>query len=312
MSDAALLEMAAKDFRENRNQETFNKFMTVLENSSVVIPVLMPKDIQITPIMKAAAKDGRPVPLTPDDGTALSPCLLKKKDGSLSMPVFASIESIPADKKFPAAVTVPFTSCVSMIIASGGKVAEAVFDPFTEIVVLNDKLIKAVADHRKAAAEQKKNPQTKTVTMTAAQFASFVQMRVSAELLPKMLFAAPQEALRKLQKDKGSVMLELYASAYPKDNPCPCSEEDFSVMTLNITEEVQITRIDLPEKYASAGVPLRIYVTWKNEKDLDYFLIEKGDESDNISRITSEIKHEIIRPVCTNSTEIEDVLGIVK
>ena len=324
MSDASLLEMAAKDFRENKGQETFSKFMTVLENSNVVVPVLLPKDVQITPIMTAAMKEGRPIPIVPKNGTPISPCLLKKKDETLSMPIFASIEDIPKDRKFPAIVNIPFQACVSMILSSGGKVSEAVFDPFSEIVILSQKLLEAVAKNHKAAldagsgqnaqdgADGQTGKQTKTVTMTAAQFTSFVHMRVAGDLLPKMLFAAPQEALKKLQKGKGSVMLELYTSAYPKENQCPYTEDDFTVMTMNITDEVQITRIDLPEKGAAIGIPARIYITWKNDSELRYFVIEKGEEIDNIATITKDGKHEIVKPVQVNSTEIEDVLDIVK
>ena len=83
-------------------------------------------------------------------------------------------------------------------------------------------------------------------------------------------------------------------------------------MTLNITEEVQITRIDLPEKGAVVGIPVRIYITWKNDSELRYFVIEKGEENDNIAEITKDGKHEIIKAVQANSTEIEDVLNIVK
>ena len=332
MSDASLLEMAAKEFRADRNQDTFNKFVTVLENSNVVVPILLPKDIKMTPIMSAAMKEGRPIPVVPKTGTPLSPCLLKKNDETLSMPMFASIEDIPKDRKFPAIVTIPFMSCISMILSSGGKVTEAVFDPFTEIVVVGEKLINAIAKHHKAMENaqsgqdaqnvksvdgQENNGQTagqtkKPITMTAAQFTSFVHMRVAGDLLPKMLFAAPQEALRKLQKDKGTLMLELYTSAYPKEELCQYSEDDFTVMTLNITEEVQITRIDLPEKGAVVGIPVRIYITWKNDSELRYFVIEKGEENDNIAEITKDGKHEIIKAVQANSTEIEDVLNIVK
>ncbi len=314
MNDANLLEMAARDFRNNRNQETFSKFMTILENSNVIIPVLMPQNIQMTPIMKAAMREGRPVPLAPAADTPFSPCLLKKNDEMLVMPVFATIDSIPNDKKFPAIINVPFSSCISMVLSSGGKVKEAVFDPFTETVALNGELLKAVRDHQKAVADGTAQPagNMKQVTMTAEQFGAFVHMRVAAELLPKMLFAAPGEALDRIRRDKSSVILELYTSAYPKENPCPYSEDDFSVMTLNITEDVQITRIDLPEKNIAPGIPVRIYVTMKDGSSLGYYLIEKGEETDNIAHITPDGKHEVIRPVQNNSTEIEDVLDIVK
>jgi hypothetical protein len=41
-------------------------------------------------------------------------------------------------------------------------------------------------------------------------------------------------------------------------------------------------------------------------------VIEKGEENDNIAEITKDGKHEIIKAVQANSTEIEDVLNIVK
>ena len=309
MSDANLLEMAAKDFKDDRSQETFNKFMTVLENSNVVVPVLIPKDTEITPIMKAAIREGRPVPLSPANGAPLSPCLLKKNNEDLVMPLFSSISSIPADKKFPAIVSIPFSACVSMVLSSGGKVNEAVFDPFTDSVTLGEKLLKAVAEHQRAAAEGTDHSQTKTVTMNAQQFGIFAHIRVAGELLPKMLFAAPHEALKKLRKEKSSIMLELYTSVYPKENPCPYSEDDFTVMTLNIAEGIQITRIDLPEKDIAVGIPVRIYVTWKNESEMGYYLIEKGEETDNIAQITEDGHHNVLRPVQNNSTEIEDVLN---
>jgi hypothetical protein len=58
---------------------------------------------------------------------------------------------------------------------------------------------------------------------------------------------------------------QLFEAGYQQNRMYPYLPEDFSVMIMNITKELQIIRIDMPEK--DTGIPScrRIYLSWNEQ-----------------------------------------------
>ena len=114
-----------------------------------------------------------------------------------------------------------------------------------------------------------------------------------------------------MQKEEGKFILSLFTSVYPKEIKVPYSESDFSFMTLNVTEDMQITRIDMPDKNLIKGMCSRIYVAWKRDsEELFYYTIEKEEEGNGIARVYADRKHEIVEPVPENGAEIEAIMNL--
>lgn len=91
----------------------------------------------------------------------------------------------------------------------------------------------------------------------------------------------------------------------------PYGEDDFSLMTLNVTDDMQITRIDMPEANLNKGLCCRIYAVWKREaEELSYYTIEKAENGNTIGRIYADKKHEIIEAAPDNGAEIETIMNL--
>lgn len=302
--DNTKLEAAVEEFAQNRQKEYYAKVMEILEKSVVLIPAMQPRGLSEE--VQKQMKEGKPVQL-PKEAKVL-PCLLRKESGEQILPLFTSASQIPQDKKSPALLAMPFQTCLSMVMASKGQVEIMVLNPFTHNMVLTKEILE-VAKKRMEAVKQQK-----TVRVSEKQFQDLVHNRVSLYLLPKYLFEHKEEGLKQLQHEEGGFLMQFYKESYPENGKIPvaASPDDFSVMTLNVTEDMQITRVDLPDGTMKKGMCYRVYVVWLHKtQEVIYYTMEKTEQGNYIGQITSEGKHEQIEQAPDNGAEIEAVMNLV-
>lgn len=300
--DNKALEEAIATFRADKERDSYVKVMELMERSIVLVPSMPPKDLpaEIMEQMKA----GKPVKLPKE--AKIVPCLLRKETGEQALPVFTSPEQIPPDKKSPMVVAMPFMGCVAMAMANQDKVAEIVVNPFTGIMVLNKSVLEVAEKRRKAAG------QIKTVQLTKEQFQDLAHNRVALSLLPKYLFENKEEGLKKLQQEEGDFLLRFYEEVYPNGQKAPCRPDDFSLMTLNITDTIQLTRVDMPDEVAKKNLCYRVYAVWKRDtEELLYYTLEKTKDGNVIAKVTADGIHEVVEPAPENGAEIEAILNLV-
>lgn len=300
--DNKALEEAIATFRADKERDSYVKVMELMERSIVLVPSMPPKDLpeKIMEQMKA----GKPVKLPKE--AKIVPCLLRKETGEQALPVFTSPEQIPPDKKSPMVVAMPFMGCVAMAMANQDKVAEIVVNPFTGIMVLNKSVLEVAEKRRKAAG------QIKTVQLTKEQFQDLAHNRVALSLLPKYLFENKEEGLKKLQQEEGDFLLRFYEEVYPNGQKAPCRPDDFSLMTLNITDTIQLTRVDMPDEVAKKNLCYRVYAVWKRDtEELLYYTLEKTKDGNVIAKVTADGIHEVVEPAPENGAEIEAILNLV-
>lgn len=300
--DNKALEEAIATFREDKERDSYVKVMELMERSVVLVPALPPRDLpaEIMEQMKA----GKPVKLPKE--AKIVPCLLRKETGEQALPVFTSPEQIPPDKKSPMVVAMPFMGCVAMAMANQDKVAEIVVNPFTGIMVLNKSVLEVAEKRRKAAG------QIKTVQLTKEQFQDLAHNRVALSLLPKYLFENKEEGLKKLQQEEGDFLLHFYDEVYPEGQKAPCRPDDFSLMTLNITDTIQLTRVDMPDEVAKKNLCYRVYAVWKRDtEELLYYTLEKTKDGNVIAKVTADGIHEVVESAPENGAEIEAILNLV-
>lgn len=300
--DNKALEEAIAAFRADKERDSYVKVMELLEKSIVLVPVMPPKDI--APELMEQLKAGKPVQFSKD--TKIVPCLLRKETGEQALPVFTSPAQIPEDKKSPMLMAMPFMGVVSMVSANQDKVAEVVVNPFTGIVVLNKSVLEIAEKRRQAAG------QIKTVQVTKEQFQDLAHNRLALSLLPKFLFEKKEEGLKKLQQEEGSFLMSFYEEIYPKGQKPSCRAEDFSLMTLNLTDTIQLTRLDMPDEAVKNGLCYRIYAVWKRDvEELLYYTLEKTKEGNMIAKITADGVHEVVEQAPDNGAEIEAIMNLV-
>ena len=297
------LEEAIAAFRSDKERDSYVKVMELLEKSIVLVPAIPPKDMD--PEIMEQLKAGKPVQFPKD--TKIVPCLLRKETGEQALPIFTSPEQIPEDKKSPMVMAMPFMGVISMVSANQDKVAEVVVNPFTGILVLNQSVLEIAEKRRKAVG------QMKTVQLTQEQFQDFAHNRVSLFLLPKFLFEQKEEGLKRLQQEEGALLLQFYDEVYPKGKRSGCRAEDFSLMTLNLTDTIQLTRLDMPDETNKKGLCYRVYAVFKRDtEEVLYYTMENTKDGNMIASVTQDGKHEILEPVPDNGAEIEAILNLVE
>lgn len=300
--DNSGLEDAIQAFMQDKTNENFVKIMEQLEKAFVYLPIMMPDNLDKETMEALKTGSGAKVP----KDTKIVPCLLKKESGEQALPIFSSQLQIPEKQKSPAVVALPFFTCVSMAMANTEKVQAVVLNPFTQNIILPKQILE-VADKRS------KMMQTKTVKLTQPQFHQFAHRRLAYELLPVFLYEKQKEGLEKLQKEGAALLISLLSSIYPKEIKVPDTGDDFSLMTLNVTENLQITRIDMPEKNVETGSCLRIYAVWiQDTESVDYYTIEKEEQGNAIGRVYADRKHELLKEAPDNGAEIETIMNLAE
>lgn len=302
--DNSKLEEALEEFAKDRQKEKYAHVMEILEKSVVLVPSMMPQDVDEK--TKELMKEGKPVQL-PKEAKIL-PCLLRKETGETALPVFTSAAQIPRDKKSPVVLAMPFFGLLGMVKANNDKIEAVVVNPFTHSMVLNKPILE-VAMKRKDALSK---PQTKTIKVTEKQFQNLVHNRVAMYLLPKYLFENKEDGLQKLQKEEGEFLLHFYDEVYPEGKKTVFTADDFSVMTLNITDTVQLTRVDMPDEAIQKGMCYRVYAVWKRDtQEVLYYTLEKTEQGNYIGRIWIDGRHELVEQAPDNGAEIEAVMSLV-
>lgn len=300
-ADNKALEEAIAAFRSDKERDSYVKVMELLEKSIVLVPTMPPKDI--APELMEQLKAGKPVQFPKE--TKIVPCLLRKETGEQALPIFTSPEQIPEDKKSPMVMAMPFMGVVSMAAANQDKVEEVVVNPFTELMVLNRSVLEVAEKRRKAAG------QIKTVQLTQEQFRDFAHNRVSLFLLPKYLFEQKEEGLKKMQQEEGAFLLQFYDQVYPEGKRSGHRAEDFSFMTLNLTDTIQLTRLDMPDETNKKGLCYRVYAVFmRDTEEVLYYTLENTQDGNVIARVTPDGKHEVVEPAPDNGAEIEAIMSL--
>ena len=293
--DNTRLETAAAEFVKDRQKEKYAAVMEILERSVVLMPAMQPQGVDEETLRQM--KEAK-----------ILPCLLRKDSGEQILPIFTSAAQIPQDRKSPTLLAIPFQSCLSMVMASKGQVEIMALNPFTHNIVLTKEILDVAVKRRDAVKQQK------TIKVSEKQFRELVHNRVALYLLPKYLFEHKEEGLKHLQHEEGDLLLQFYKESYPDNQKISVAvtPDEFSVMTLNVTEDMQITRVDMPDGTMKKGMCYRVYAVWMHKtQEVIYFTMEKTEQGDYIGQVTSDGKHEMVEPAPDNGAEIEAVMNLV-
>lgn len=308
MSDNDVLEQAVDTFIKEKTKENFVRMMEELEKANIFLPAMFPKEMNEK--AKAAIRAGKSINVSKD--TKIIPCLLKKESGEQVIPVFSSGRHIPKERRSPALLNLPFLNCVNMALSNSDKISAVVLNPFTQNIVVGKEMLEVARKRGKMA-------NAKAVKVTEKQFHYLAHRRLTYETLPKFLFTDPKGALEKLHQEEGRLLISLCSSLYPEKLEQPYPEEAFSTMTLNITDNLQITRIDLPERYVTIGSCIRAYVVWKRDSEtLKYYTVEKSQdivkkaETQRIGGILPDGSHEDFGEMPNNGAELERIMNLAE
>lgn len=253
------LEEAIKEYAADRTKEKLTTVLNLLRPTKLLVPAMLKAPNQ-------------PVP-----------CFLKNNDGQQFLAVYTSKEQIPEEPKSQAILSMPFPACNSVVVKPELNLTGMVINPFSSNLVLKTELVQKLHEADEKAAK------TKQIKMTPAQFNAFVKKEVEFGILPKRLFEEGEEFVSKLCEERETFVNEIFAAAYKEAKLYPYSENDYSVMALDIAEDLTLIRVDLPDKDLVTPLCYRIYITFNPKtKKAGYYTIEMTPEK-NV-RLLGEMK----------------------
>lgn len=295
-----LIEQFAKS--TEKDKDTYVRIMEALEKSVVLLPTQVPTNLDEE--TEKRMKAGQPIKLPKE--AQIVPCLFRKETGEQAVPVFTSVKQIPEDKKSPTLLTIPFFGCVAMMMANKENMEAMIVNPFTHGMILPRSVIE-VANKRKEALYA----QSQKIQVSEEQFRSLSHNQVALKLLPAFLFEQKEEGKQLLQKEQGNLLVRFYQKLYPDKTRNPYTADQFSVMSLNITDSLELIRIDLPDESMRPGMCYRVYAAYRSDiAVMQYYYMEKTAEGGVIGTVLSNGKHEVIINVTDNGSEMETIIEL--
>ena len=248
------------EITNDRLEEAIREYIAepTKDKLSVVLNLLRPTRLLVPAMLKAS---NQPVP-----------CFLKNSKGETFLAVYTSKDKIPAEPKSQAILSVPFPACNDIVVKAQVEVIGMVINPFAENLLLKKELIEKL--HEADQKVMQKN-------LTPEQFDVLAKRQVEFSILPKRLFAEKESFVNQLCTEKEALVNQIFEGMYQDGKHYPYSEEDYSVMALEIGADLTLIRIDFPEKGIVTPLCYRIYITYDPiTKKAGYYTIEKTNDKE--------------------------------
>lgn len=279
------LEQAIKTYATERTKENLSAVLNLLRPTKLLVPAMLKAPNQPTP------------------------CFLKNNEGNQFLVVYTSKEQIPEEPKSQAILSMPFPACNNIVVKPELNLTGMVINPFSDNLVLKTELIQKLHE-----ADQKAG-QMKQIKMTPEQFNVFVKKQVEFSIMPKRLFSEGEEFVQKLCDEKESFVNEIFAAAYREAKLYPYTENDYSVMALDIAEDLTLIRVDLPEKGLVAPLCYRVYITFNPQtKKAGYYTIEMTQEKGVrlLGEMLADGKHADHGEAPVEGAELQKVMDLAR
>lgn len=265
------------------------------ENLSVVLNLLRPTKLLVPAMLKA-----------PDQPV---PCFLKNNEGEQYLAVYTSKAQIPQEPKSQAVLSMPFPACNNIVVKPELGVAGMVINPFSDNLVLKTALIEKLHEADQKAAQMHQ------VKMTPDQFNLFMKKQVELKILPKRLFTEGEVFVEKLCEEREEFVDQIFADAYKETKLYPYSVDDYSVMALDIAEDLTLVRVDLPEKGLVPQLCYRVYITFNPQtKKAGYYTIEMTKEKEVrlLGEILPDGKHTDHGEAPVEGAELQEIMNLAR
>ncbi len=284
------LESLLKQYTAENTAENLGKLVTCIHHSRVLIPATLNEKKQ-------------PVP-----------CLIKNTNGGTFMPVYTSKGQIPQDAKSPGILNMPYIAINHMALTPELQTAGIVINPFSDNLIFKPELLQRIEETEQKLRQQKQaGVQKKTVQLTEEQYLVFERNQFEFRFLPGCLFREGGAFIEELCGKKEEYIDRLYEESYQQKRMYPYLPEEFSVMIMNISEELLMASIDLPARDMGANSCLRIYIAWNGQEQKGrYFTIERGREHPVLGELTSNGKHIDHGEAPAEGAQLQKVIDLIE
>lgn len=235
------LEELVKQYTDEKNADNLNALIEELRKCRLLVPANI-------------NEEKKPVP-----------CMLNSKDKGMYFPVYTALKQIPQSPRSEAIINMPYLAVNEMTAQQQENLGGVAINPFTDNLIFKMPLvlrIQEVEKKRRELAKQGGEPKKKTLQLTPEQYLQFERRQFEYGFLPKRFFEQGQAFMDELCEKKEEYIDQLFEEAYQEKRRYPYLPEDFSVMVMNIAEDLLIVRVDLPAQDMAAPSCLRIYLAW--------------------------------------------------
>lgn len=235
------LEELVKQYTDEKNADNLNALIEELRKCRLLVPANI-------------NEEKKPVP-----------CMLNSKDKGMYFPVYTALKQIPQSPRSEAIINMPYLAVNEMTAQQQENLGGVAINPFTDNLIFKMPLvlrIQEVEKKRRELAKQGGEPKKKTLQLTPEQYLQFERRQFEFGFLPKRFFEQGQAFMDELCEKKEEYIDQLFEEAYQEKRRYPYLPEDFSVMVMNIAEDLLIVRVDLPTQDMAAPSCLRIYLAW--------------------------------------------------
>lgn len=235
------LEELVKQYTDEKNADNLNALIEELRKCRLLVPANI-------------NEEKKPVP-----------CMLNSKDKGMYFPVYTALKQIPQSPRSEAIINMPYLAVNEMTAQQQENLGGVAINPFTDNLIFKMPLvlrIQEVEKKRRELAKQGGEPKKKTLQLTPEQYLQFERRQFEFGFLPKRFFEQGQAFVDELCEKKEEYIDQLFEEAYQEKRRYPYLPEDFSVMVMNISEDLLIVRVDLPAQDMAAPSCLRIYLAW--------------------------------------------------
>jgi len=235
------LEELVKQYMDEKNADNLNALIEELRKCRLLVPANI-------------NEEKKPVP-----------CMLNSKDKGMYFPVYTALKQIPQSPRSEAIINMPYLAVNEMTAQQQENLGGVAINPFTDNLIFKMPLvlrIQEVEKKRRELAKQGGEPKKKTLQLTPEQYLQFERRQFEFGFLPKRFFEQGKAFMDELCEKKEEYIDQLFEEAYQEKRRYPYLPEDFSVMVMNIAEDLLIVRVDLPAQDMAAPSCLRIYLAW--------------------------------------------------
>lgn len=297
------LERMMEEMKGHKSDSISEELMAELRRGPLIMPGVFPRNISPEAMRQALEAMGKHKPLP--RGVNPGPCIIQNGQGQEFLPLFTSLEEMKkGNKAFPLSLDVTFDSAAE-IVRNNENILGLVINPFSHNVVMHlnrDKL-------------DQKAEQGQTEEITVEQYHALARRQMEAAYLPSQLFQEKEAMVKKICQEKGKLLREMYEELYQQEVACPYTEEDFELLTLNISDSLQISQIAMPEKNRYPHLCHSVIFGFDREKNkIWYYAIvyEGKDQPSSLVQVMETGEPKNLGEAPAEGSEITEVLELIE
>lgn len=296
-------------YKEDPIKGNLKSLVQQMEKTVFLIPAVMPDTPEARKFRKKA-KENRKEQLKLTKEAAPIPSFLKNKDGIAFLPIYTRPAQIPKEPKFDVLMNMPFHACRQLVLNGKLGVEGLVLNPFSDNLIFQKNLLEAIRREEEGGASG-----IQQIQATPAQLKIMLRQKAEFCDFPIRVYREGADFIQRLSDEKEAVVDEVYRNAYQQTKLYSYGEEDFSVMPLDISDELLLVRVDAPAVKASACLCHRIYITLNpKNNEIHYFTIEQGKEKGerNLGGVDKDGKHLEYGSAPVEGAEISHIMGMIQ